>query len=31
MPEGKPTVKFVKQLYEFAKNIYENTLKMLDK
>jgi HEPN domain-containing protein len=30
MPDGKPTKKLAEQLYEFAKYIYEKTLKMLN-
>jgi len=28
MPEGKPTKELAEQLYEFAKHIYENTIKL---
>jgi len=31
LPEGKPTIELVAQLYQFAKNVYENTIKMIEK
>ncbi len=30
MPDGKPTKELAEQLYDFAKYIYENTIKMLE-
>ena len=31
LPDGKPSITEATQLYEFAKNIYENTIKMIKK
>jgi HEPN domain-containing protein len=30
LPDCKPTKELVTQLYHFAKNVYENTIKMID-
>ena len=30
MPDGKPSTKQVKEMYEFAKEIYDNTIKMFN-
>jgi len=30
LPEGKPKIKEIKEMYEFAKQIYDNTTQMLN-
>lgn len=30
MPDGKPSKELVAQLYQFAKNVYEKTIKMIE-